>query len=394
MNFLLQAGMMFLAWKETDVLKGDVFNPTYDTWIWLVPMPALVMKVLAEFMVLRVFMIPYVIKCRSAQKKPFRMMGVSVSIYVWIIFAVISTVLLAVDLVSDGIFAGSSVKALNDENSEELKEVWRDMWHMIPEWVSIEFLIWLSVCTSLVQFVVPVVATWRKEELLCHGPRLNEYNTEGGGKSLDGEIHKNGSIALQLGEAANMAAVGMVALNQCANRMVTRAGVPSRSKDAIQNALEMGKIIESRVVFSLILENCLQLWIQQGMFIARLRLAKENRVTFQSNLSEVQQLFSISTSAVSLMLKMVDVYAYLVAVSPVLRSCNENWNDLDDESKAQFSKARLRRIRVIILSVIVGIVFMSVVADMVAAYACPCVRWNAFHVFRGDYGCRSCPVPT
>merc|ERR1719291_752647 len=321
-------------------------------------------------------------------------MGVSVSIYLWIIFAVISTVLLAVDLVSDGIFAGSSVKALNDENSEELKEVWRDMWHMMPEWVSIEFLIWLSVCTSLVQFVVPVVATWRKEELLCHGPRLNEYNTEGGGKSLDGEIHKNGSIALQLGEAANMAAVGMVALNQCANRMVTRAGVPSRSKDAIQNALEMGKIIESRVVFSLILENCLQLWIQQGMFIARLRLAKENRVTFQSNLSEVQQLFSISTSAVSLMLKMVDVYAYLVAVSPVLRSCNENWNDLDDESKAQFSKARQRRIRVIILSVFVGIVFVSVVADMVAAYACPCVRWNAFHVFRGDYGCRSCPVPT
>jgi len=394
MNFLLQGGMMYLAWLETDVKKGDVFNPTYDPRIWIVPLPFVALKVACEFMILRLFMIPYVIKCRSANRKPFKVMGFSLPIYLWIMFACVSTVLLAVDLLSDGIFAGSSLKVLHDANSDALKDVWRDMWHMIPSWVEVHYLIWISVVTSLVQFVWPVVMTWRKEELSCRGPRLNEYNTEGGGKSLDGETSKNGSIALQLGEAANMAGVSMIALNQCSNRMATRAGVPSRSKDAVQNASEMGKITESRIFLALILENCLQLWIQHGIFIARRRLAIDSRgtATFESNTSEIQQLFSISTSAMSLVLKLVDVYAYLSAVRPVLRTCEQNLGELDDETKAQFYQARKRRRVVIILSVIVVSMSLSVAADIFAAYMCPCVRWNVLEVFNSNLGCGSCPV--
>ena len=57
---------------------------------------------------------------------------------------------------------------------------------------------------------------------------------------------------------------------------------------------------------------------------------------------------------------------------------------LNEECKFHFYKARVRRFRVIILSVIVGIVFVGVVIDMLAAFTCPCVGWNGRPLVRID----------
>jgi len=291
---------------------------------------------------------------------------------------------LSVDLISDSLFLGKTLKILVGGLSRT-EDKWRDLWHVSKRVVKLRDILIFSMCSLYIQFVWPVINTLRSSETKCHGDPVNVSGVDGGGVNLCGETMMNGVVATSLSEPAGLASISNVQITLLKCRIGSNFSSPRRLADSIGYAVQMGNAMQSRIVLTLVLENGLQMFIQHGLFM--ITRAEEHDRNDGSHNSSWQQLFSMGTSMFCSVIKFEEVFTYLNAISGVMYAAAQQWDDLSNDSKRAFYKARRSKVIVITACICMVALLIVITADIMGALLCPNVHWSSAQVFNSNHGC-------
>merc|ERR1712228_1066569 len=202
---------------------------------------------------------------------------------------------------------------------------------------------------------------------------------------MGGDNIKNGSVALLLSEPAGLASTSSVNVTLFKCRIGTHFSNSHRLHDCIEYAVQLGNTMLGRVVLILILENGLQMIIQHGMFI--IRRAVEHGHNDGNHVASWRMLFSVATNMFCSAIKFEEVIAYKNAISGVMKHCAEHWDDLNEENKKAFYKARRYYVIVMTASMSMVLLLICVTVNMMSALLCPNVHWSFSHVLDSNHGC-------
>lgn len=312
------------------------------------------------------------------------------------------------DIGSDSIFTACTV---GNTEVKDLDAIWfytfkSSAWQVfhLPV-ISLVTVLQVSFIVSLLQLVMPLATSYRKEE--CRGNvRLNEQEISGVGTPfLTGETLSNEDVFLETAEAAQLATVQSIAIPLAKARMQELARENDGAFDewvkrleALQRAAGLSTQIIFRVLLSYLGENCLQLYIQSIVFAITcclMTLAGEDMSDGANRKLQSQQLVSIAVSMVMTCTKLVEAASFFGIAKQAGMI-----NDIAKDSRFGYScplfererMSNMRRIRLAKWCVGIGSVLMIsslilTACKLLAVYRCPSSLWNVTSAFGPTRGC-------
>lgn len=298
----------FLA---STVVCPDVAGvPHYSIFMWVVALPGLIFRLVAEVFAVSVYVSWYVQSINKARRKHpelklFKVMGVSATFIVWLAVSFVFSVLNGIDQMTDTLFTAMYWKAFRCPANHNMMHIWSQVWQQslfgktgLPP-LNLGVIIVLSWVTCQLHVLVPFATTI---------PALSssvDYSRKSPGfvNSLcTGEKLSHGFVFDELAEANDSASLQSLASNGNFAAIV--------KEDVFQHAqigmaMRFSETMAKRVWLSYIVENAVQVNLQATLFAIFYYVSGQ-----QPTAAMYQSLFSIGLGIGLTFLKLLDATVF------------------------------------------------------------------------------------